>query len=219
MQRIIFYDCEIARAIPIKGQAPIEGISYCDGWGDIHNMGIACICALDSTDGSAHVFCEDNLSSFQAILDTTDILIGFNSHRFDNKLLAANELVVPHSVESYDLLEAVWKGSGAVDFKGLGLDAIAKRNLGFGKSGNGAIAPVEWQQGKYGSVINYCLDDCRILKRLCEMAFINGSLEDPRFPNAKTIPVAKPKSLRDFRIIRYGVVGDIEPPPLEFVED
>ena len=40
--KILIYDCEIIKAVPIdyKNEAPIEGIEYCKGWDDHKNMGI-----------------------------------------------------------------------------------------------------------------------------------------------------------------------------------
>ena len=62
----------------------------------------------------------------------------------------------------------------------LNLDALAGMNLGMKKSGHGADAPINWQSGKYGEVIDYCLEDTRITKRLVDKVLRFGSLIDPR---------------------------------------
>jgi hypothetical protein len=57
------------------------------------------------------------------------------------------------------------------------LDAIARAN-GYAKTGNGALAPQLWQDGKYREVIDYCLNDCQITRKLF-LKYKNGELIDP----------------------------------------
>jgi hypothetical protein len=48
------------------------------------------------------------------------------------------------------------------------LDDIAIANLGAQKSMHGELAPVEWQRGNRGAVIDYCLRDVMLTLRLIE---------------------------------------------------
>ena len=45
---------------------------------------------------------------------------------------------------------------------------------------HGALAPVDWQRKKFGSVIDYCLNDIALTKRLFERIRLTGGLRDPR---------------------------------------
>lgn len=57
------------------------------------------------------------------------------------------------------------------------LDAIARAN-GMAKSESGAFAPEFWQEGKYLQVIQYCLNDCEITRKILLLG-LEGKLVDP----------------------------------------
>ncbi|BAQ63953.1 hypothetical protein GM3709_718 [Geminocystis sp. NIES-3709] len=108
-----------------------------------------------------------------------DRLIGFNSLNFDDKLMKANGLIVD---TDFDLLAEIREASGQprheVTKGGYNLQNLAITNLGKGKTGNGELAPKLWQEGKHQKVINYCLNDVKLLRSLY-FRFINGLLRDP----------------------------------------
>ena len=176
---MIVYDVEIKKAIPNKNEEKIPGIEYCNGWNDLTGMGISCICAYDYKTDRYNVFCEDNFGAFQDLLnqESTDILTGFNIQNFDNKLIEAHGIHIPETVLIRDLLQDLWKQCGRV--KGLGLDPMCKANGIEGKNGKGALAPVAWQQGKIGEVIDYCLHDVWMTAALIDKAGLNGCLVNP----------------------------------------
>lgn len=182
----IIYDCEIIKAIPPKnGGRKESGIEYCEGWRDFDNMGISVIGVYDWLNDSTHVFLQDNISQFEYLVDAREVIIGFNSISFDNNLcLGAKNIVVPRT-RSWDLLAEIWVASGLPrtfqypDSLGFSLDEVCKKNgLGM-KSGNGALAPVLWQKGLYGQVINYCLHDVQLTKLAVELA-LDGKLKSPK---------------------------------------
>jgi len=193
---MIVYDIEIEKGILGKKDKPIEGIEYCDGWDDHANMGISTISAYDYDEDRYRVFCRDNFDEFQALVDNTDIVAGFNSIAFDGRVFAVHGIDVPLG-KSYDLLVEVWKAHGlGSQFKfpshiGFGLDAIAGINLKTGKTGHGALAPVQWQQGKIGSVIDYCLADVWLTKRLIDTVLNHGILLSPK--TKKPVRIALPE--------------------------
>lgn len=182
---MIIYDCEIIKAIQGRNEERLTGIEYCEGWRDFLGMGISVIGVYDYATGRYRVFCADNFNEFQELVDTTDIVIGFNSLGFDNPLCRANGLNIPDE-KSYDLLAEVWHGAGlsrTFNFKthgGFGLDACAQANLGLSKSGNGASAPIDWQRGKIGVVIDYCLNDIFLTKSLVDLVIKDGFLINPK---------------------------------------
>lgn len=195
MKNYLVYDLEIIKAVPEKGGVkPLEaeGIQYCDGWHDHQNMGISVIGAYDSKDDRYRVFCADNFKEFFELADARDVLVSFNGIGFDNKVLLAAGVFRQIDIEAdfvfYDILAELWNANGLRrEFTypthiGFGLDAVAMANFGQKKSGNGALAPVEWQQGKIGSVIDYCLNDVKLTKRLFDRILETGGLRDPREP-------------------------------------
>lgn len=182
---MLIYDCEIARAIAGPDKARLPGVAYCDGWRDFANMGIACIVALEAGADRYHVFCRDNLADFQVLVDRAEVVVGYNALAFDNPLCAAHGLRVPAD-KTFDLLPAIWLAAGLAPtyqgetHNGFGLDAMAMVNLGHGKTGNGATAPMHYQFGRMGRLIRYCVDDVWLTARLLDHVVGLGYLGHPQ---------------------------------------
>jgi len=181
MKPWLIYDCEIIKGILKKDDYPIPGVQYCDGWRDFANMGISVICAYDYGESRYRVFCRDNFEDFQSLAEDRNV-VSFNGLAFDDKLCEANGLRVK---TQYDILVATWVAAGLPpEFSypthiGYGLDAICQANHIGRKTGNGALAPIQWQQGKIGAVIDYCLHDVRITKLLFDEILSVGKLTSP----------------------------------------
>ena len=75
---------------------------------------------------------------------------------------------------------------------GYGLDALAIANGLTGKTGHGADAPVDWQLGRYGSVIDYCLEDVRITAKLIHKVIMGDPLTSPKTGDLFGCPLNKP---------------------------
>lgn len=171
MAKVLIYDCEIKRCIPPKNGEKNPRYEYCGGWGDFPNMGIACVGIWTNWIGY-EVFLESELSRFQELIDRADEIIGFNSLSFDDRLMAANGIQIQ---TTYDLLcEARLASGQPAQYSpektrpGYGLNALAKATLGKGKTGTGENAPILWQEGKRGEVIQYCLADVALTRELWE---------------------------------------------------
>lgn len=184
---MLIYDCEIVKGILGKKDSPIENIEYCDGWNDFDGMGISVICTYSYKTDSYGVFCEDNLHDFKALVNNHYKIIGFNNFKFDDMLCKANGFDIPQD-KSYDILVEVWKAAGLLPFfcgpshKGYGLDACVKANSNNCKTGNGALAPIQWQRGNIGNVINYCLQDVKLTKLLMDKIIFQGGFYNPVCP-------------------------------------
>jgi hypothetical protein len=128
--KILVYDCEIIKAVPIdyKNEAKIEDIEYCEGWHDHANMGISVIGTYNNWNKEQIAFVnyeamhmgypsmEDlklkTIKHFQDLLNECDILVGFNSIRFDNLLIEANGFTIPTHIKQYDILQEMWQAAG-----------------------------------------------------------------------------------------------------------
>lgn len=181
----LIYDIEIKKAILGKKDQPIEGIEYCKGWGDHAGMGISCIGAYDYVEQRYRVFMDDNIGEFQKLVDSRKLIVSFNGLAFDNRVCAANGVVVRDD-RSYDILVELWAAAGLgphftfPTHVGFGLDAVGEANFGIRKTGHGALAPVDFQLGNYGALIDYCLNDVAMTKRAFDKIIGAGELVDPR---------------------------------------
>jgi len=168
---MIVFDVEIKKGILREGEQPMPGIEYCAGWRDFDNMGVACVCTFDTLSMLSRVFTTWRLPELHQYLAGKQTA-GFNTRRFDIPLLGVHGVHVdPNS--HYDALEQIWLKLGADPdnfgelHKGWGLDAVMQATFGLSKTGHGADAPLWWQQGSHGKVIDYCLNDVWLEARLC----------------------------------------------------
>ena len=179
---MLIYDIEIINAIPEKDKPDIPGIEYCKGWSDHANMGVSVIGAYDAVEDRFRVFTQETFTEFETLAKDR-YLIGFNSIAFDDEVLKHVGINVK---TDYDLLQELWVAAGLSrtfqypSHTGFGLNATSEAN-GYGsKTGWGGHAPVQWQRGEWGSVIDYCLEDVRLTWRLVEQVMEISALRDPR---------------------------------------
>ncbi len=161
------FDIEIAKAIPSRNEPRLEGVEYCGGWADHANMGMAVVCTYDLDSHLSRCFHPQEPGQMQELQqhlgDTPSG--GFNTRGFDIKVLEANGVHI-NVDRHFDALRAIWKALGLdpdhynhKTHGGWSLDNIMQHTFGVGKSGNGAMAPIWWQQGKRARVTDYCLRD------------------------------------------------------------
>lgn len=191
----LIYDIEIINAIQGKNEDRVEGITYCSGWQDHENMGISVIGAYDYAQARYRVFCKDNFDSFlERAAQPGTTLVTFNGLAFDDQVIAKTlKAVFPQENPSYDLLVEVWVASGLgpkfsyPSHIGFGLDAVCERTFGVRKTGHGALAPIQWQNGMRGTVIDYCLNDVYLTKLLFDAALEGKPLVSPKDESKLTL--------------------------------
>lgn len=194
--KALIYDIEIINAVPVRNEPPVYGVTYCAGWHDHANMGVSVIGCYDYEERRSRVFLPDNLGEFAA-LAADRLCVGFNSIRFDNAVLRACGIADLAEANCYDILREMWLAADVGDADpfnyelhgGYGLDAVCERNFGTKKTGNGALAPVLWQQGKRGAVIDYCLNDIRLTKQLFDSVLLGRPIISPKDGRALTLRV------------------------------
>lgn len=190
---MIIYDCEIIRAVPNRNTPNRSDLEYCKGWHDHKGMGISVIGVYDYYTKEYRVFCKDNFMQFLELITARSTLVSFNGIGFDNKLCDAHSLCIPEH-KCYDLLLKYWEAVGPSRYKGFKLGDICQATLGLAKSGSGADAPELWQRGKIGTVIDYCLHDIALTKKLMDYVLINhGVVPDPR-DTSKVLKLELPKA-------------------------
>lgn len=168
--KTLIYDCEIIKCIPGRDGSKKSGFEYCAGWNDHANMGISLIGAWLSWDNSIRLYPKSAFYKFQEAAREAEMIVGFNSISFDDKLCQANDIEIQ---TDYDLLSEVWAAAGmprqytpGKTRAGYKLENLAQANLGRGKSGSGELAPELWQRGKQWEVARYLTDDVLITKEI-----------------------------------------------------
>lgn len=193
---MIIYDLETANPIDDKRTPRRDGINYANGWSDFKGMGIACVCCYDFRTNRTRVFSKDNLGQLALLFGDTECVVGFNNYRFDDLLLKWHGVIFDGK-KSYDILHEIYRSLGVLNQqykpKGYTLGNIARTNFGIGKTGSGADAPFEWQEGNIGTVIDYCLYDVHLTYKLLDRIMRCGYIFDPNNPKNK-IHLRKPGS-------------------------
>lgn len=174
----IMYDLEIIAAVPEKGTPRDPSLHYCGGWEDYEGMGISVITAYDFVEERYRVFLQDNMNEFKLVVNSREIIIGFNNNRFDDNVLAANGIFIPKG-RSWDLWKAITKTQPEGHRKGYDLNSLLKANDIPAKTGLGSESPKWAQTGKWGRNIDYCLSDTTKQVQILRMA-CNGTLRNPK---------------------------------------
>jgi hypothetical protein len=173
---MLVYDLEIVNAIPTN-KGPQDAVTYCKGWTDYAGMDISVFGCYDTLLKRYRVFCFDNKDEAKVLFaEHKGAFISFNGIAFDNRVLSACwGIDIPESL-CYDLLIEIWAAHGlgpVFNYRthaGFSLGQMLLAN-GLGeKSGKGSNAPMDWQHGKIGTVIDYCLEDVRQTTRLYQLA-------------------------------------------------
>lgn len=191
----IILDCEIVNAIQGRNEPRVEGVRYCRGWDDHAGMGISCVGVYEYETDRCRVYCKDNFAALQKSVESAGVVITYNGFGFDHKLVRA-ALGWNLDDKGYDLLREIWVAAGlSPTFSypshiGYGLADVSQANGGPPKTGHGATAPVLWQQGKVGEVIDYCLHDVWLTRRLVDQV-------------RRGVPIACPKT---------GALLNVRPP-------
>lgn len=172
----LIYDAEVAHIPPRRGEPVDPRYTYATSWDDPLSLGISVVCAYDLATDRFRVFTLDTLDVFGALVAQREHIVGFNSLRFDDGLLAAHGVNVR---TTYDLLDEIRVATGqprgyvkGQTRSGYTLGDVAMATLGVGKQGSGRHAPKLWQDGKIGAVIDYCLDDLALTRDLLRAASI-----------------------------------------------
>lgn len=121
-------------------------------------------------------FKENEWDKLSPILQNASLIIGFSINRFDLPVLKKYFNFNLMSLPRLDLLDEVEMNYG----QRVGLDVLAKANLGIGKTHYGLEAIEFYKNGDWQSLIDYCLHDVRITKDLYEFVKSNGYISIPK---------------------------------------
>ncbi len=179
--REITFDIETANAFPTLSR------------NDLSRMELAVVAIHDSETGEYSSYSKEELTKLWPILETADVLIGYNSNSFDIPLLNNYYPGDLTKIRSLDLLVEVQTALG----RRLRLQSIAQGTLKVSKSGDGLQSVRWWQEGLYDKVREYCIQDVRITRKIYDYALEHGSLKYKDLKDTKTIKIDTSKWLLD----------------------
>src|SRR3990167_10417335 len=120
-------------------------------------------------------FKDDEMEKLGELLKGAGLIIGFSINRFDipilNKYLNFDLL----KIKRFDILDEMEVGLG----RRVGLDVLARANLGIGKTSHGLEAIEFYKNGDWKSLADYCINDVKITKDLYELIKKRGHLSVP----------------------------------------
>jgi DEAD/DEAH box helicase domain-containing protein len=142
------------------------------GWHRAQLMRVSCGVVYDAKEDLFMDYREEQVPALIEHLKRLDLVVGFNSKRFDYRVLSGYSDFDFGQLASCDLLEHI---SQRLGFR-LSLDHLAEATLGIQKSGSGLDALRWWQQGRMDRLIDYCRMDVQITRDLFLFACDHGYL-------------------------------------------
>src|SRR3989338_3056908 len=159
-----------------------EGV-FTGGLPDFSELEITVVGIHDTHGDKYSCFTKDELGALWPMLESADMLVGYNTEHFDIPILNKYYSGDLSKIKHIDLLKEIKQVLG----RRLRLDSVAEATLGKKKSGNGLDAGKWWAAGEFEKVKAYCLDDVRITKELYEYAIKNSLLKYKDFEGLRDI--------------------------------
>jgi uncharacterized protein YprB with RNaseH-like and TPR domain len=141
--------------------------------GDFSKLEVTVVGVHDSETGALTGYYQEDLPKLWPVLESADVLVGYNSEHFDIPILNKYYAGDLTKIKSVDLLKEIKNVLG----RRLKLDNIAEATLGKNKTGHGLDAVTWWKQGLHEKVRDYCLEDVNITRQLYDYALKNGHLK------------------------------------------
>src|SRR3989338_5203885 len=150
---------------------------------DLSEIELTIVGIHDSKTNEYSSFLKEELPKLWPLLESADLLVGYNSDHFDIPILNKYYSGDLTKIKSIDLLKEVKQ----VLNRRLKLDNLAEATLGQKKIGNGLEAVKWWAAGEVEKVRKYCLDDVRLTLELYEYAKKHGVLKYKDFDGVREI--------------------------------
>lgn len=133
------------------------------------------LCIRDgfSGPGEFKAFFEKDISEMWPILETADVIVGFNNIDFDNEVLRPYYSGDPDKWNNLDLMQRFKDSAG----HRISLDAIAKQSCGVAKTGNGLDAIRYYRQKQFRELAKYCLQDVAVTRDVYDYGRIHRSVK------------------------------------------
>lgn len=150
----------------------IRSAAEVGGWNRCERMGVSVAVVWDSQLKECVTYLEDDIAGLVRHLAGLELVVGFNSRRFDYRVLSGCSPQDFNRLPTLDLLEEV---NNHLGYR-LSLDRLAEHTLGVKKSADGLQALKWYKEGKIELIAEYCKRDVEITRDLLHFALENGYL-------------------------------------------
>ncbi|MGD0815783.1 MAG: helicase [Verrucomicrobiota bacterium] len=162
MRNIVYFDLETQKSAEEVG-----------GWNNIRDMRMSVGVTYSTGRGGYRIYGEKEVNALIDELRRADLVVGFNSLRFDYEvLLGHNPFFDVEQVSTLDMLVELQK---ALQHR-LSLDAIANATLGVEKTGEGMQAIRWFKEGRMLEIAEYCCYDVKITRLVHEYGLFHKQL-------------------------------------------
>ncbi|NCN82708.1 MAG: hypothetical protein GW947_01960 [Candidatus Pacebacteria bacterium] len=133
------------------------------------------VCIREGTMGQGEMrsFFEDDLPDLFPLLETADVVIGFNIDGFDMQTMVPYYKGDITLIPTLDLLTCIKKSAG----HRISLDAVAQSTLGIGKSGDGLDAVKYYNTHNFDALEKYCLQDVAVTRDVYDYGRTKGEVK------------------------------------------
>ncbi|MBQ9452378.1 MAG: DEAD/DEAH box helicase [Desulfovibrio sp.] len=142
------------------------------GWHRADKMGVSIAVVYDSKDDNYYTYQQDELSGLFQQLCSAELIVGFNSFRFDYAVLRPFAPCDLRNLPGLDLLQRLTE---RLNYR-LSLNNLGQATLCEPKSSDGIQALQWWQEGRLDSIATYCRKDVDITRRLYLYGLEHGFL-------------------------------------------
>jgi DEAD/DEAH box helicase domain-containing protein len=176
MKNIVYFDLETQKSADEVG-----------GWDRIRDMRMSVGVTYSTERGSYRIYGEQEVNALIEELRRADLVVGFNSLRFDYEVLVGhNPFFDVEQISTLDMLVELQK---TLQHR-LSLDAIAHATLGVEKTSEGMQAIRWFKEGKLMEIAEYCCYDVKITRLVHEYALSYKQLHyTNRFGKKLSVPV------------------------------
>ncbi|REK07297.1 MAG: DUF1998 domain-containing protein [Acidobacteria bacterium] len=152
VERTLLFDVETKRSAEEVG-----------GWLHVHRLGVALAVACFMEENRFRVYREDDVGALVDDLRGADLVVGFNSVRFDYRVLSGyTGEDFSRSLPTLDLLEEIEASIGGR----VGLSALCEATLGAAKSSDGMQSLAWYREGRFDEIEQYCRRAVELLRDL-----------------------------------------------------
>jgi DEAD/DEAH box helicase domain-containing protein len=139
---------------------------------NFHLLGVSVAGLYSYRSQAFRTFIESEITSLLPVLESAELVIGFNVKRFDYAVLEPYFKRRLAHLRTLDILEEVTKTLG----HRLSLDSLVSATLGRKKLGSGLDALKYFKAGRMDKLKEYCLEDVRLTRDLYEYGKRHGRL-------------------------------------------